>query len=507
MNFFERLRIAYETFRRVGGINLPDGNGKLGRSSDESLGGNLSLLLNKYQDINPVISFEMLELLKKLWIYNPDVSQFVANLQNLANNGHSIQVSAASESVAAAAVATLNEGANRIYKNGAGVDGLINAYLAQIAWSGALSSEDIVNFAGRRVEHTVIVPVESIRFRFDPETQSYIPFQRTSNPRKASGYGLNLIELNPETYSYSALQTVENIPYAKPPATAAVEAIINGQEPMMENLRYIIQKFGLLGLVTASVMPPSRKPNETEGEYQARATSYLSMVAKSLEGQFSKGLLVSFRDQKIEHTNVSEGAAGVYDINRVSEEQIMSGLGMQPAFFGRTDSTTETYADVVYNLLLAQVHNIQRVVKRRHEKTLRLDLRLKGVNVDSVSMIFNKPFSRNAKADAEREEIEIRNVLEKVRAGLISADEGAQELGYESWHDEKLLDTDASLVRVMLSARARQTGNRYKLKFDRLGQRYVFQRETLQLLSGKTEPTTLPGNVVDLKKKTLLKRV
>ena len=119
----------------------------------------------------------------------------------------------------------------------------------------------------------------------------------------------------------------------------------------MKNIQYIAQKFGLLGLVTASVVPPPKKNGtETDAEYQTRAKNYLSLVAKSLEGQFSKGLLVSFRDQKIEHTNISEGATGVYDLNRISEEQVMSGLGMQPAFFGRTDSTTEDDSRIEYLL-------------------------------------------------------------------------------------------------------------------------------------------------------------
>jgi hypothetical protein len=66
--------------------------------------------------------------------------------------------------------------------------------------------------------------------------------------------------------------------------------------------------------------------------------------------------------------------AGVYELNRMSEEQVFSGMGTYPAFHGRTDSTTETFADVVYYMLTAQVANMQRVVKRRQELTYMLDL-------------------------------------------------------------------------------------------------------------------------------------
>lgn len=500
MNIWERLKIAYATFRRVGGIEIPDGNGKLGRSSDENFGNNLSSILNKYQTVNPIIDFAMLAVLKKFYIYNPDVSQFVSNLQNLANNGHTISVEANNESVAENALARLNESSTRIYRNGAGVDGLINSYLAQIAWSGALSSEDVVNFAGRRVEQVVLVPVESIRFKYDAANSTYQPYQRSTISKRNSELGL--IPLAAETYRYYALQTVENNPYAKPPATAAIDAIIQGQEPMMQNIQYIAQKFGLLGLVTASVQPPPKKPNETDAEFQTRAKNYLALIAKSLEGQFSKGLLVSFRDQKIDHTNISEGATGVYDLNRISEEQVMSGLAMQPAFFGRTDSTTETFADVVYNLLLAQVHNIQRLPKRRMEQTYRLDLRLEGIQVDGVSLNFNKPFSRNSLQAAQTEEIEIRNVLEKVKSGLISPDDGAQELGYESWHDAELVNADLSLAQALSAIRTGKSTNSFKFSFDRTGQKYKFQPTVIELLP-EIKEKQLPGNVLPIKKKTL----
>ncbi|MBK8810699.1 MAG: hypothetical protein IPN69_08200 [Acidobacteria bacterium] len=497
MDLLTRLRIAIAAFRRAGGIELPDGNGRLGRSSDESFGTGISTMLSRFQTISPVIDFEMLALLKKFYLFNPDVSQFVSNLQNLANNGHTVSVDATTDARAEAAVNRLNEAASRLFPLGAGVDGLLNAYLAQIAWSGALSSEDVVNFAGRRVEKVVLVPVESIRFKYDEENFEYRAYQRTTNYARRDLENLNLIRLSTETYRYLALQTVENNPYAKPPATAAIDSIIQGQEPILKNIQHIAQKFGLAGLVTASVMPPPKKPNETDAEYQGRAKSYLKMIATSLEGQFSKGLLVSFRDQKLEHANIAEGARGVYDLNRISEEQVMSGLAMQPAFFGRTDSTTETYADVVYNLLLAQVHNIQRLVKRRQEATYRLDLRLGGIEVDGVSLSFNKPFSRNALADAQTGEIEIRNVLEKVRAGLISPDEGAQELGYESWFDEQLLETAPTAAALMRDGTREAT--KFNFRYAKSFARYEFVQPRLTL-AGREEKAA-GGNVFPLKKK------
>lgn len=499
MNYlWERFKIALATFRRNGGIDLPDG----GRSSDETLGGAMTAYTTMFGSVSPVIDFEMLKTLKCLWLYNPDVSQYIANIVNLGNPGHQLAVDARSESVVEASVERLNEAASRIYTHSVGVDGLLNQYLTSVAWSGAVSSEDVVNVAGGRVEKVVLVPVEQIRFRYSSDLNTYEPYQQTStfSRRKDLRSSFGLIKLNTETYKYYAIATVENSPYAKPPATAAVHAITQGQVPIMENIQYMAQKVGLMGLVSASVVPPPKKPNETDAEYHVRATGYLKKVRDALS-DFSKGLLVTFRDQKIEHTPVTTGAQGVYDLNRMSEEQVFSGLGAMPGFHGRTDATTETFADVVYYLLTAQVANMQRIVTRRQERTYMLDLRLAGIDVDSVSVTFNKAHSRNALGEAQTEEIRQRNVFERVKAGLITPDEGAQELGYESWADMDLLTGGIQpATEPQKDTKQRKT---LVMKFDKASQKYRYQPERIDVWSG-VETEGGRGNVLPLIKKKAL---
>ena len=159
-------------------------------------------------------------------------------------------------------------------------------------------------------------------------------------------------------------------------------------------------KFGILGLVSVACTPPPKQPNEDQDSYNRRAQKYLASVRKVLAANFNKGLLVHYRDQQMQHSNVASDARGAKDVWQINEEQVMSGLGMQPAFFGRTDSTTETYADVVYRLLLALVSNIQRLAKRRQEATYRLDLRLGGLAMDGVSLQLNKAYARDPLKEA-----------------------------------------------------------------------------------------------------------
>jgi hypothetical protein len=283
MAFWGDLKNWVLSFRRVGGLEIPDP----GRSSVEgNLSDRISTALAAFGTVEPGVSFEMLALLKKLWVCNPDLSQYVANIKNLGNNGHQLVVDAATAQRAEVAAQRLNEAAGRIYRHGAGVDGLINAYMNQVAWSGALSSEDVVDFGRRQVSKVVLVPPEQIRFRLIEG--EYRPFQQ---PQILVGPGnpLGLIPLSEVTYRYFALDTIDNSPYAKPPASAAIESIIGPQADMTENIKFIARKLGILGLVSVSVVPPPRKPNETEAEYQSRAGSYLAAVRGALEKNFNKG--------------------------------------------------------------------------------------------------------------------------------------------------------------------------------------------------------------------------
>ena len=133
---WQQVKTWLASFRRIGGLELPDA----GRSSVEgTLADRLSSAVDSFGSVSPVIDFQMLSVLKRLWLFNPDFSQYVTNIVNLANTGHDVIINAASAQRVEAALTRLNEAATRLYPLSAGVDGLVNDYLAQIAWSGALS--------------------------------------------------------------------------------------------------------------------------------------------------------------------------------------------------------------------------------------------------------------------------------------------------------------------------------------------------------------------------------
>lgn len=486
-----------------------------GRSSIEtSPGGGLGLMpgLGFVQPPAP-INFEMLRSLKRLYILNPDFSQFVANHVALANAGHTITVDSKDESQAEAVLGRLNDAAQRIYRNGCGVDGLMNAYIAQIACFGALSSEDVVDLNAKRVEETVLVPVDQIRFRY--ENGQYIPMQMAftligEQRVKVAKGALGLIELNPLTYHYYALQTIENSPYAKPPASAAVEMLLGPQADAIDNIKWIVRKLGILGLVSVSLTKPPMVRGDSQTEFQSKAMDYLSKVRAVLENNFNKGLLVTFNDQKVEHANVVSNARGAADIYQLIEEQVFSGMGTMAFSHGRNYTSTETFADVVYHLLVAQSEGVQRLAKRRQEQTYRLDLALAGIEAD-VSIQFNQIKSRNDYQAAQARELEQGMAYQRGEKGTISPDQVAQELGYEKAFDPMLLNPVAQGVAgtglSRLGANGRPSAFSATFRFDRQSQRYRFVNSRIEIASlpGQAESADFADDadsrVVEFKKK------
>ena len=139
-------------------------------------------------------------------------------------------------------------------------------------------------------------------------------------------------------------------------------------------------------------------------------------------------------------------------------------------------------------------------MKRRQERTNRLDLMLAGIQVDGVSMQFNRVESRNALQKVRAEKIHQAMVLERARAGIISPDEAAQELGYDSAFDPELLSSQPEVAQELRAKRrANAHGFSATYRFDRAAQRYRFKSSTIEIASEPGEADQ--DNVLKLLKK------
>ena len=294
--------------------------------------------------------------------------------------------------------------------------------LRQGAINGAVSLEWVPASDLSGIERAVLVPIKSISFRYDKTEDRYLPTQYISQ-------GNQYIDLNELTYYYFPLETSDNSPYGIPPFVAALGNTII-QLYMMDNLKFVMKKIGMLGLVDAVLKTPPANIGETDAAYQTRMLSYLNDFAKNFSENYRDGISAHFDSAEIKMQSVGADVRGAKDLLQMNEEQIFSGLKTDPAMKGRTYSTTETYAGIVYAKMIKQLSFYQRLCKRAIEKGYKLHLLLNNISVD-ISCTFNPNPTFKPIDDATADQIKTDTVITKMDAGIIGPDDAARELGYE----------------------------------------------------------------------------
>lgn len=371
-----------------------------------------------FDQTTPPVPFELIDDIEKLVLCTPDLSQAVERTISFANTGHQVSFEGLSETETARAREELDNFSAKAFKPAAGIDSAVDALFRQMTIRGALSAEAVpeADFSG--IRKIVLVPVKQVRFKRD-ENNDHKPYQ--------TGIGQD-VDLNENQYMYIPLQRNEDSPYGIPPFVAALDTARN-QKEFMDRIKEVIKKIGLLGFIHVKKRPPQNN-NESPEEYKKRLKKNLEEFAKSLRTNFSSGVLASYDDVSVDHKTVTGDARGAADLFQIGEEQLASGIDMDPSLLGRSYSTTETYAGVVYESFLSKLRGRQRIVKRFLEKVYWLHLVLKGFKVNKVRVTFNPARSLSPQSEAQAENFRLINIQLKENAGWIDADQAAREAGY-----------------------------------------------------------------------------
>jgi hypothetical protein len=426
-------------------------------SGDRALRGGLTSsdingFLSAYGEVSPSYPFAFIDLSKLLALVNPDVSQTVQKISALGNVGHSLDIKAGGDAAAALALEELNNLAKNAFPNHAGADGFINQQFRQIVLTGALCQEMVPSLSLDGVETVYQVKAGSIRFRV--ENGQFVPVQKTGGKE---------IALNRNTFAYIPLFSDEDSPYAIPPFLASLRMVMR-QEKQWNDIDSFMELWGLLGL--SHLKRPLKKSfQENDKEFMERSGKELLSTYDLFRKNLKKGIVVSDADTTLDHHNVSKNAGSVDTILQSTEQQIASGLDIDPAMLGRTYSTTETYATVCYETLLGKIANIQRVIRRANERIYNTHLILRKIPA-SCSMSFNPSPSLKRYEDAQAEQIRQTMILERMGKGIISPDQAALELGYDEAYSR-----DAAKENLSVS-----------FCFDKEKGRYTFSRPKISLM-------------------------
>ena len=408
---------------------------KSGRVS-ESEGSSMTLgsMITEMMTVDPSFQFELLKALENLAMYNADVSYAIENIVTLGNTDFEIEFDDfVSDEDKKKMLMSIKHYRDKWYGYSDGLNSLVNDLLSQCAINGCISSEIIPSDDLRSVKKAVLVNPYNIRFIYDEKLDEYLPYQQS----KKVGGTANLIKLNTATYKYISLRRYSEKPYGIPPFLSALENIVI-EKTLVENLKYVTKKLGVLGFLKVLVSAPSKKVGEKDEEWYNRCQTYLNGVVPEIEKSMNKGYVVGFKDtHEFSMENVSTNVQGAKDLFQLNSEFKMSGLKQDPMMLGRNWSTTETLGRVILIKLSSQVENYQRSVASYLTQLFKLHLLLQGFRFEYLNVKFEQPtlIDKSKEEDAYSKKITNANLL--YENGIISQQQRAEMLGFEKPDQEK----------------------------------------------------------------------
>ena len=380
------------------------------------------------KQIDPSFPIEFIAILRRLVKLVPDLSQGLKRHIYLANTGYEITLEDASEK-------DQERGQELIKQFFRDRPGLVNHLIRQTCITGALSAECAPSVGLDDVDIQVI-PAELIRFRREPVEGSNsgatvdVPFQLM--PRG------DMRRLDTEQYTYEALERDEGNPYGIPPFISAMESVFV-QRAGRSNIKAILDKLGMLGLVHVAQDRPRREPNEDDAGYRSRLLATIGELRDKIMRRVRSGIIFTYNDTKVAHTPIVGDARAHEPVWRANEEQVASGIDTDPALMGRSYSTTETYAGVVFAAFEGKLGNVRHPTERfLRDKALDQYLRLHGLSFSRLSWKWEDGVSLNAVAESrarytngQSDALRQRMIFERLERGIIDLDTAAQELGYD----------------------------------------------------------------------------
>jgi len=375
-------------------------------------------------EIKPTVDFDLMNILTEKSVLIPDVSQAVKNAQNTGNTDYtleyefedSVNTEEKKAEIIEKAADEIRKFARTVYPS-SNLKGFINDAIGNIMRNGAIGVEWVPRNDLEGMQKVLIIPTYSIRwFRKKAgklELRQKVPIRLMLGQSRTTFK--QYIKLNAKTVIYKALETIDGNPYGVPPFLSVLTPL-QTQENFFDNLRKYVKKLGVMGFLKILFRPPAKGRSESDSAYAARLEKLLDDNVEKYRGNFSDGLAVGFqKHHEIEHQDIgaSGSADGAYKLNQMNEEQVFSALNQDPALGGRTYSTTETYAGVVYDKYLNGMHMPQSMIADILSVGLQMHLIMKGLPIKEVTVKFKKAKSLTNKVDAEASFME-----QKVQHGL-----------------------------------------------------------------------------------------
>lgn len=378
--------------------------------------------------VTPSFRVEVIQLIRRLYKVNPDMSIAIQETFKLANTGHMVTFPNNTDQEAEKMIDHLNEATKKWSRYTAGIDGLVNKMIVQLCVGGAISIEGVPNNELNGLATIIFLKPDNIRFKRE-NNGVYQPYQRNENFMvKNQDY----IKLNTETYVYAGMYNDTDEPYGMPPFMSSLDSI-KGQHDMMTNFKNIMEQMGFLGFLTAKMAKPDQRANEGIKAYESRLTNTLNQLKRNLKDGMKDGLVVGYMDDhEFEMQSTTKDLGSADKLWNLNQQRVANGLGINGNIIGVSGTTTEGGMGIILSKMISQLRNIQTIVSYVLEFLYNLELRLAGFNNKGIRITWSTSTIADDVKVQQALQYKIANLNALYRDGIISQDQYAWEMGYDS---------------------------------------------------------------------------
>lgn len=379
--------------------------------------------------VTPSFRRELIPLIRKLYKVNPDVSIALQDMFKLANTGHTISFPNNTPEESLEMKLHLKQVSKKWSNYTAGIEGLVNKFIVQCFIGGAISIEAVPNNNLDGLSTIVFINPEDIIFQ-RLQDGVYHPYQINRN--FVAKNGEYYIKLNTETYIYVGTYNDTDEPYGIPPFLSSLDSIV-GQHDMRINFKHIMEIMGLIGFLEVKMEKPLREANESVSNYKIRLENMLRSLKQNIMGGMKDGVVVGYKDDHEFKLNAT--TQNLQNINapwEMNQQLLANGLGVNGNIIGVSGSTTESATGVMLSKMISQLRNITMMVSHVLEFIYSLELRLAGYPNKGIKVEFATSTISDELKVQQGLEYKIRNLQALYNQGIISQEDFAWNMGYDT---------------------------------------------------------------------------
>ena len=304
---------------------------------------------------------------------------------------------------------------NSYYKSG-GLERLSDQFFNSLFVDGAFAGNIEIDEDGK---FTGFSPcdVRNLSFEFDSGLKIY---HDTGNER---------VLLDPATFIYIPLDDDPTDPRGKS-ILQSVGFVSRLEQKLLDDMQKSQEKAGYNRLHVL-IKKPEKRLGETDNAFIDRANEYFDDTVTLFSGIKPSDSAVTWDDIEIKTVGPASGTGNAthswYLSHRALVEDICAGIHLDPFMLGYSYSSTQTWAQFKYELVLREIISVQRSAARFFEWLINTHLALSGVNFGASARFDNNQV--NSALEHYRAEHEASNrVMELFKAGLLSKEEAREKI-------------------------------------------------------------------------------